>query len=152
MLPALSTRRFSLPMPHFTSVLHRPSDNLFDEFLARFNESDGGKWPCGWNAPVAIWDDEKHIYVEVEVPGLGREDVEVIVDKGKLRIRGERKSTDENRNYWYTERTFGRFKRLVMLPDVVDPEMIEAEMRDGVLLVTLTKRPEAQPKKIDIKY
>ena len=148
MLPALSTRRFSLPMVPATSVFRREVDDLFDRFFGDFN---GSSMTRGWNAPVAIWDDEQYVYVEVEVPGLSRDELEVVVHQGSLRIWGERKTTEENRNYWYNERTFGRFERLITLPDVVDSETIAAEMHDGVLSVKLTKRPEAQPKKIAIK-
>jgi HSP20 family protein len=80
-----------------------------------------------------------------------RDDLEVVVHQGSLRIWGERKSTEDNRNYWYNERNFGRFERLITLPDAVNSETIEAEMRDGILSVKLMKRPEAQPKKIAIK-
>jgi HSP20 family protein len=133
------------------SIFRQEVDNLFDRFFGDFNGSNGASMTRGWNAPVAIWDDEKYVYVEIEVPGLGRDELEVVVHQGNLRIWGERKTTEENRNYWYNERTFGRFERLITLPDVVDPETIEAEMHDGVLSVKLTKRPEAQPKKIAIK-
>ena len=94
---------------------------------------------------------EQNVYVEVEVPGLCRDDLEVVVHQGVLRIWGERKATEDSRNYWYNERSFGRFERLITLPDVVDSETIDAEMHDGILSVKLMKRPEAQPKKVAIK-
>ena len=151
MLPALSTRRFAFPMMPFSSDLRREVDSLFDRFFGEFAGSANGGMTRGWNAPVAIWDDETHVYVEVEVPGVCRDDLEVVVHDGQLWIQGERKSIDEDRNYWHNERTFGRFERLIALPNVVDADSIEAEMHDGVLSVKLTKKPEAQPKKIAIR-
>lgn len=152
MLPALSTRRFAMPMSSAPSFFHREVDDLFDRFFGDFaaNSNNGGM-TRGWSSPVAVWDDDQRVYVELEVPGLSRDDLEVVVHSGNLRIWGERKKVDENRNYWHNERIYGRFERLISLPDVVDPDSIEAEMRDGVLSITLAKRPEAQPKKIAIK-
>lgn len=151
MLPALSTRRFSTSMLPVSSVFRSEVDDLFNRFFGDVAGNGNGGMTRGWNAPVAIWDDAQHVYVEVEVPGLCRDDLEVVVHQGSLRIWGERRAAEDNRNYWYNERNFGRFERLITLPDVVDSETIEAEMREGILSVKLMKRPEAQPKKIAIK-
>lgn len=150
MLTALSTRRSGLPILPASSVFRREVDDLFDRFFGDFIGNGNGGMARGWNVPVAIWDDEKHVYVEVEIPGLCQDDLEVVVHQGNLRIWGERKTTEDNRNYWHNERTYGRFERVISLPDVVDPDSIQAKMRDGILSVTLTKRPEAQPKKVAI--
>jgi HSP20 family protein len=132
-------------------VLRREVADLFDRFLGDSGGNGNGGMTRGWNVPVAIWDDEQHVYVEVEVPGVSRDDLDVVVHQGILRIWGERKAAEDSRNYWYNERSFGRFERLITLPDVVDSETIDAEMHDGILSVKLRKRPEAQPKKVAIK-
>jgi len=134
-----------------TSALRREVDELFDRFFGDFAYGGNGGMTRGWSAPVAIWDDDKHVYVELEIPGVNREDLEVVVHQGNLRIWGERKPADESRNYWYNERMFGRFERLISLPDVVDPENIEAKVHHGILAITLTKKPEARPKKVAIQ-
>jgi len=150
MLPALMTRRFAFPVLSASSAAHSDVDEFFNRFFG--DSAQNGKSPTrGWTAPVAVWDDEKHVYLEVEIPGVGRDDLEIVIHQGNLRICGERKSADESRNYWYNERTYGRFERQIALPDVVDSESIEAELRDGILSVKLQKRPEAQPKKVAIK-
>ena len=151
MLPALSTRRFTFPMLPAPTVFRREVDDLFDRFFGNFAGNGDTGLSRGWTAPVAIWDDAQCVYVEVEVPGLCRDDLEVVVQQGNLRIWGERKAAAENRNYWYNERTFGPFARLITLPDVVEPDSIEAEMHDGILSVKLMKKPEAQPKKVAIR-
>jgi HSP20 family protein len=124
-----------------------------DEMFARFfgDVVGTGNMARGWVVPVAIWDDDQHVYVEVEVPGLSENEVEVVVHHGNLRIVGERKAPAEDRNDWHNERVYGKFERLITLPEVVDPESIEATIHDGVLAVKLSKRPEAQPKKVSIK-
>lgn len=151
MLPALSTRRFGLPMLPASSVFRKEVDDLFDRFSGDFGGDGNRGMTRGCNAPVGIWDDEKHVYVEVEIPGMYRDDLEVVIHQGNLRIGGDRKPAADDRNYWYNERVFGRFERLISLPDVVDPDSIEAEMHNGILSVKLMKKPEAQPKKVAIK-
>ena len=151
MLPALNTSRFFLPAPTAPSAFGREVGDLFDRFFRDLPGNGEGGMTRGWHAPVAIWDDNQHVFVEVEVPGLTQDDLEVVVHQGNLRIWGERKLPDGDRNYWHNERTFGRFERLIALPDVVDPDSINAEMRAGILSIALQKRPEAQPKKVCIK-
>lgn len=151
MLPALSTRRFSLPALSASNSFRHEIDQLFDQFFGSFSSSGEPALARGWNAPVSIWDDEQHVYVEVEVPGMSQDDLEVVVQDGYLRIRGERKTPQGERNYWYNERTMGRFERVISLPDVIDADSIEAQVRDGILAVTLQKMPGAQPRKVAIK-
>ena len=76
-----------------------------------------------------------------------QENVDLTFEKGVLRISAERIPDDEKRKYWHQERRFGRLERYVTLPESVDPESIEAELRSGVLHVALAKMPESQPKK-----
>ena len=149
MLPTLSTRRMTFPTLPAPSMFRKEVDELFDRF---FGDVVGtANMTRGWVVPVAIWDDDQYVYVEMEVPGLSQNDVEVVVHQGNLRVVGERKAPTENLNYWHNERMFGRFERLIALPEVVDPESIDATMHDGILAVKLMKRPEAQPKKVAIK-
>lgn len=151
MFPALSSRHFSLPTLSASNSLRHEVDRLFDHFLGHNSGSAESAMTRGWNAPVSIWDDDQHVYLEIEVPGLSQDDLEVVVHQGNLRIWGERKSPQEDRNYWYNERMYGRFERVIALPDVIDPDSIEAQMRDGLLYVTLQKTPSAKPKKVAIK-
>src|SRR5579871_4227697 len=149
MLPALRNPRFTLPTLPVSSILRREVDDLFGNFFSDYAHEDTGIMG-GWTTPVAVWEDESHIYVELEIPGIGSDDVEVLVQRGNLRISGMRKVTDENKNYWHNERFYGKSERVISLPDVVDPEFIQAKMRDGILSVILAKKPEAQPKKVCI--
>jgi len=151
MLPALSTRRFSLPTHSTSKSFRHEIDQLFDQFFGSVSSPAELALARGWNAPVSIWDDEQHVYVEVEVPGMSQDDLEVLVQDGYLRIRGERKTPHAERNYWYNECTPGRFERVISLPEIIDADSIEAQVRDGILAVTLRKMPGAQPRKVAIK-
>jgi HSP20 family protein len=119
-------------------------DNLFNHFF-RAEEV------AMWRAPASIWEADEKFHIEVDAPGVSKEDVELTFDKGTLQITLERKAPEGERTNWHNERGYGKISRSVSLPDTVDPETISAELVSGVLHVTITKLPVAQPKKIDVK-
>ena len=88
-------------------------------------------------------------------PGLDASKIEVSLDRGTLRISGQRVSgipTDNPKVQVYTrERGTGSFSRAVSLPDDVDPERVNASYRDGVLQVSVARRESAQPKRITVQ-
>ena len=88
-------------------------------------------------------------------PGLDASKIEVTLDRGVLRISGERASSlpeqREGVNVYARERGFGRFTRAVALPDDVDPAHVKATYRDGVLVVSVARREAAQPKRISVQ-
>jgi HSP20 family protein len=119
-------------------------DNLFNHFF-RAEEV------ATWRAPASIWEADNTFHIEVDAPGVVKEDVELTFDKGALSITLERKAPTGERTNWHSERGYGKVSRSVSLPDTVDPETISAELQSGVLHVTIAKRPEAQPKRINVK-
>ena len=119
-------------------------DNLFNHFF-RAEEV------ATWRAPASIWEAENTFHIEVDAPGVSKEDVDLTFDKGTLQITLERMAPEGERTNWHNERGYGKILRSVSLPDTVDPETISAELVSGVLHVTITKLPVAQPKKIDVK-
>ncbi len=86
-------------------------------------------------------------------PGLDPATLEVQLEKGTLTIAGERKAAQvpEKATVHIGERFAGRFRRVVSLPDDIDPNTIEAKYRDGVLYVRIQRRAEAQPRRIAIQ-
>ena len=102
-------------------------------------------------APASVWEEDDSYHVQLDVPGVAKEDVEVTFDKGKLSISVERKAPEEKTNRWHEERSYGKSVREIGLSRQVDPESIAAELADGVLHVSVSKTPEAQPKRIEIK-
>jgi HSP20 family protein len=102
-------------------------------------------------APLSFWEDEGSFYVEVDLPGVDRDAVDVTVERNQLRISAERKAPEQSREYWHNERSYQRVERAVLLPETANADSIEAELKDGVLSVKLAKRAEAQPKKISVK-
>jgi HSP20 family protein len=144
MLPAI---RNHLAMTPWTTPINR-LEGLFDRF---FDDRFFGVRPDTAAAtPLSLWQDEDHIYVEADLPGMSDQDVEVTVHKGVLFIRGERKA-EEGRQYLYNGRSWGRFERAVTLPDAVTVDAVQAELANGVLRVTLPRSPETRPRKISLK-
>lgn len=150
MLPILGNPYRVLEPANMFASLRRDMDRLFDEAWS----GQGGLRSRGWLPPVDIQETENEIRVEVEVPGLRSEDLEVTVENGVLTISGEkryeRKEGDEDRGQLVVERQYGRFTRSFTLPTQVDSEGVAAECSDGVLTLTLPKRSEARPKRIQV--
>lgn len=88
-------------------------------------------------------------------PGIDPEKVEINLDRGVLTIDGERKATlpasDEKTTLHLNERFEGRFRRVVSLPDDIDPNAVSADYRDGVLHVGVKRRESAQPRRIEVQ-
>ena len=100
--------------------------------------------------PASVWEEGSAYHVELDVPGVDRQDVELTYEKGTLRITTERRAPEEKRAGLVDERRYGKVTRTVTLPESIDPESISASLANGVLHVTVSKKPEAQPKRIEI--
>ena len=87
-------------------------------------------------------------------PGLDPASIDVNLDRGVLTIDGERKSglpaSDGKTTVHTNERFAGRFRRVVSLPDDIDPAAVEASYRDGVLRISIKRREAMQPRRIDV--
>lgn len=93
-----------------------------------------------------VTDDDGEIRVEMEAPGVDEKDVEVdVTDDGTLSIRGEKRAESETERHGrrWSERSFGRFERVIPLPSAVQAEKSEATFDKGVLTVRLPKSKEA---------
>jgi HSP20 family protein len=105
--------------------------------------------------PIDLSEDEKAYKITAELPGLDAKDVDVSVSGNTLVLKGEkRQETEEkNKNYYFSERSYGSFQRAFELPASVDRDKVAADFAKGVLTVTLPKTAEAQKqaKKIEIK-
>ena len=93
--------------------------------------------------------------IDIDVPGMEEKDLDVSFADGCLTVRGEMREEREEKGeeYWLTERRRGSFSRSFRLPEGVDENKIQAELKKGVLMITVPKSPEAQKrqKKISVK-
>ena len=130
--------------------MHPTTANRLDSMFNRVFGEDG-RLPSAWSGPsMAAWQDEDNIYVELELPGVLEGDVDLTVHDGILAIRAERKAA-EGRRYLVNTQNFGRIERFVRLPGPVMSEQVQADLANGILLVTLPKTPEAKPRKIAVR-
>ena len=102
--------------------------------------------------PVDIYEDEHHITLKMEVPGIDEKDIHVHIENNTLTVHGERKIEKEEKeeNFRRVERQYGSFTRSFTLPSSVDSAQVSADYNHGVLKVKLAKKAEAKPKQIKV--
>jgi len=106
-----------------------------------------------WLPAVDVYETPSHVGLRVEVPGLDKKDIEVHVEDGVLSVKGEKKfeHQDKGKNWRRVETRYGAFHRSFVLPDTVDAEKIEAGYNQGVLTISMPRKEESLPRKLDIK-
>lgn len=128
----------------------------FDSMLNRFlggRETDGGN---AYLAPYAVdvREDADHIYVEAELPGFKKDEIDITMENQTLTIaaeRNEQRGGDEKKGaHLLRERRYTRFLRSFTLPPTVDEQTVNAKLNEGVLTITLNKREETKPRKINV--
>lgn len=135
-------------------ALRKEVDDLFDDFGDGFF-----KFGNEFNIRSNVSETDKDFCVTAELPGLTDEDVDVSVTGDRLIIKGEKKSEkeersdEEGREFHRVERSSGSFQRMMTLPFTIDPDKVEAVVKNGVLTITIPKPPEAiaKTKRIKVK-
>ncbi|MFN2398922.1 MAG: Hsp20/alpha crystallin family protein [Gemmatimonadaceae bacterium] len=127
--------------------LRRDIDRLFDDTFT------GRQGAGAWSPAIDVRENEKELAVEIELPGMKAENVDISVENGVLMVRGEKPASqkEEEDGQWHvTERSYGSFYRALSLPQGVEEDKIEADFADGVLTVRVPKAALPQPRKIRI--
>ena len=93
------------------------------------------------------------LVLKADLPGVKAEDLDVSVHANVLTISGKRaqEQKKDDEHYHMVERSFGSFTRSFTLPEAVDTKALDAELKDGVLTLTLPKAREAKPQRVQIK-
>jgi HSP20 family protein len=126
----------------------------FDWFFDRF----GFDWPVFeapgmWTPYLEVYEKNNEFFVRAELPGLKKENINVEIAEGELRISGERKEEIEKKekNFYRTERSYGTFLRTIALPEGAKIENATATVKDGVLQVKMpVAKVEAPRRKLEI--
>ncbi len=102
---------------------------------------------------VDMYDKKDEIVVKAEVPGIEKENINISVTDSTLTIKGETKKEEEvkEEDYYYSERSYGSFRRMLTLPVKVQGDKIKASFKNGVLEIHLPKAEEAKPKEIKVE-
>ncbi len=140
-------------------VKRNPSISLMNDFEKIFDSF--------WDYPtvtsrvrkpsVDVRETEENYILEAELPGFDEKQIEVNVDKHVLHISSKKEESKaeqvpvEKDEYLLRERALNSFDRSFSLPEQVDEEHIAGEFKQGILTLTIPKRPEKKPKKIDVK-
>jgi HSP20 family protein len=127
-----------------------PFETLRREF-AQNGLADGQFAPRTGFGHLSLWEDGDHVYLDMDLPGLSIDEIELLVEDGKLWIRGARRPTCRGQKCWRDERFYGQFERAIALSDSVDTENISAELANGILSVMLPKKTEAKAHRIPIQ-
>jgi len=101
--------------------------------------------------PTDIFESDDVLTIVMEMPGVGREDVDVNVENGVLRVEGRLDfSKYEGMQPVYTEYNIGHYRRSFSLSSKIEQDRISAQMQDGVLTLLLPKAEEAKPRRISV--
>jgi HSP20 family protein len=139
--------------------LRRQMDSLFDDFFQKpfglDHSLEVGKWAGDFAPRIDLSETKKAITISAELPGMEPADVEIALDRNVLTLSGEKKAEieDKGEHHYRIERSFGSFRRSILLPAEVEESKISAKMKNGVLKVNLPKKVGSQQKdkKISIK-
>jgi HSP20 family protein len=106
-----------------------------------------------WAPAVDIYETAEAVEMTFEIPGVNQKDIKVNIENNLLTVSGERQfeHEDKRNNYHRIERSYGAFQRSFTVPSTIDPNKINAEFENGLLRLTLQKRPETQPRAIEVK-
>ena len=146
----------------FGSLFSGFDTSLFDEFRRLESEMDQlfgrGSLPAGIRAmrrgtfpPINVGATPERVDVYLFAAGLDPKSLDISIQQNLLAVSGERKvPVDEAADYYRQERFDGEFRRVITLPDDVDPDRVDAKYRDGVLQITVQRREAARPRQISV--
>jgi len=113
---------------------------------------DAKRYARSWTPRADIYETTDHVVVQLDIPGVEIQSVDIQCEKGMLSIKGERPfNGDDKRQYYRVENVYGPFERYFEIPRTLSVEKVEAKYNAGVLTLTFPKTEEAKPKKIAIQ-
>ena len=124
-------------------------NRMFSDFFEESSE----KGVATITPAIDLIDGKDKVTVNVEVPGMNRDDVDISLKEDLLTIRGEKKEEKEEKeeNRYYVERTYGSFLRTVTLPSRVKADEVKATYKDGVLKIELPKAEEDKVREVKVE-
>jgi HSP20 family protein len=146
----------------FGSLMSSFDSSLFDDFRRLESEMDqlyGRRaWPTGIRAvrrgtfpPINVGATADRVDVYLFAAGLDPKSLDISIQQNLLAVSGSRKlAVEETADYYRRERFDGEFRRVITLPEDVDPDRVEAKYRDGVLQITVQRREAARPRQITV--
>lgn len=127
-------------------------NRLFDDAFPRSATDDEDLASCDWRPPVDIFEAEEGVVIQMDLPGVNKEDVSVEVKNNLLAIQGQRQieAAAPDDRYYRRERICGTFQRSFTLRSPIAPESVKASFKNGVLTVKIPKPVEEKPKQVTV--
>jgi HSP20 family protein len=131
--------------------LRREMERLFEDFFERGARRSGALG--AWEPAVEVADTKDAVVVKAQVPGIPKDNIQVNVTDDTVTLKGEMKEEEkkEEKNYFRREFRYGAFMRTIPLPVAVQADKTTAQLKDGVLEVTIPKAEQAKVKEIPIQ-
>ena len=128
-------------------------NRLFNESFGQTQDLNDDMKACAWRPAVDIYETEGELVLKAELPGIQKEDVSVEVKDNVLTLKGERFPEPEvdADKYYRKEICFGTFERSFTLQDRIQPELIKATFKNGVLIVKIPRPQLEKPKQINVE-
>ena len=125
---------------------------MFEDCFGRTRDPDDEMSLCAWRPAVDIYETDNGIVLAAELPGVGKENVSVEVKDNILTLKGERRANPDltQENFYRRERCYGTFQRSFTLQQNIQPGLIKATFKDGVLQIEIPKPVEEQAKQITV--
>ena len=126
---------------------------VFERFFGETDTDQSNVVTSQWMPRVDIREEKERFVILADIPGVDPKDIEVHMEKGILTIRGERssESREEGHRWSRVERSHGTFHRRFALPDSANADAISATGRHGVLEISIPKKPETTPRRIQVQ-
>ena len=124
---------------------------LLEQTFGGFGDTSALTEQFGWTPSVDIEEADDAYVFEAELPGVKREDVNIELVGNELAVTGEMKEHERKGNVRRRMRRMGRFEYRVRLPDQVDGDKIDADLKDGVLTIRVPKAERAQRRRIEVR-
>lgn len=127
------------------------------DFEQIFNSFFGNAWrqpgQSDFLPRVEITEDKDQLRLKAEMPGMEKDAIKVLIEDGVLTISGERKAErkEDDPDYLWSEISNGSFSRSFTLPDYVEADKIDADYKNGILILSLPKAEKSKPKEIEVK-
>jgi HSP20 family protein len=145
-------RNLPLPIQEIATEMEHLVDRMFTKPGCNSGECSTGE-AVAYSPFMDVTETDTQFTLQLDLPGVKPSEVKIEVHEDKLSIEGSRMAAapTENIQRHREERSFGVFRRTLVLPKLVDTDKIEANYQDGVLTVTVPKVPKAQPKTVEIR-
>jgi len=140
---------------HPFSSLQRRMNSLFDDFFTGFDIAPRSLAASGFGAfapSIDVKEGENDFIIRAELPGVEEKDIEINIAGDAVTIKGEKKEAKEDKgeNYYYMERSYGSFNRVIPIASEMDADKAWAIFKNGVLSITIPKKQSVETKGIRI--